>query len=531
MSTLATLNLAEQVYEIPTDRIIESSIPNYRRKRNSAKDAELTASVGRSGVQSPLAVRAVGDSDDYELIFGFRRLDAAKEAGLTVVPCVVRHLTDEQVHEARLVENAQRDDPDPLDQAEEYAGFLKRGIGAQAIAERLGQPVRYVLQRLALNELCSAGQKALEQGFISLDVAVLIARLPSERIQTEALRRVNADKGGYIDGVMLLDVAREEIELHVMLDLSEAPFKLDDAELVPEAGPCTTCKKRTGNQAELFADASKGDLCIDSACHRSKLDALHQLRVKQAKVEGVAVVPPKKAREIIESAYGFSNGALVRLDARVTVGTKEKSVQQLLGKELPPVTITQDPKTGLTVELVPRTALQVAQAKATKDAGKKPATAAAKEREQDRLDAEVRRRVMVDLVKGAESTECPSSHKRLVLRAAVQAVAADVRKAVANRRGCPLTLEQGAPTTKKGKGKRQEVLDPAARLNRLIEELDMHQADGLLLELLLHNSAPGKWSEAHEVYAEACAELGVDPKAIETKLKAEKKAKGAKVGK
>jgi hypothetical protein len=110
----------------------------------------------------------------------------------------------------------------------------------------------------------------------------------------------------------------------------------------------------------------------------------------------------------------------------------------------------------------------------------------------------------------------------------VHAVTPDVRKAVANRRGCPLTVEQGEPTAKKGKGKRQELLDPEERLNRLIAELDMHQADGLLLELLLHRAAPGKWSEAHPVYAEACAELGVVPAVIEATIKVEKKAKSGK---
>jgi ParB/RepB/Spo0J family partition protein len=532
----AALAVSETIYEVPIADVIPSHIANYRqRKGSNEKMNDLVASVAARGILQPLVLRRTSIGA-LELVFGYRRLEAARRVDLATVPCVIREYDDEAVHDARLIENDAREDPHPLDQAEAYAAALKRGHSPQAIAEKLGQSVRYVMQRLALNELCSAGQLALEQGYISLDVAVLIARLPGEKVQTDALKQVSAQETG--EGLTLVSDARERIEDYVMLDLAEAPFKLDDAELVPAAGPCTTCRKRTGNQTELFGDATSGDLCIDAPCHRSKLDAHYQLRVKQAKVEGVAVVPPKKAREVLDGAYGFGGGELVRLDASVSVGLRDKPVRSLLGKELPPVTIVQDPKTGLTVEMVPRSALKLAQAKAEKakpaaDAQKVDARAKA-EREAERLQAEVRRRVMLELIENTEGLFRPAVGElsdqdmalmRALCRAAVHSLPPDTRKSVANRRGCPLTVEQGAPTTKKGKGKHQEALDPEQRLGQLIPTLDASQLAGLLLELLIDRAAPGKWSEAHESYSEACAALGVDVPAHEAAVKLEAKEK------
>jgi ParB/RepB/Spo0J family partition protein len=533
--TAAALVVSETIYEVPLDAIVRGDIPNYRqRKGDEAKFDELVASVRSRGVLQPLVLRKRSD-DLLELVFGFRRYAAASKAGRTWVPCVIREYDDEALHDARLIENGARENPHPLDEAEEYAAALKRGHSAQAIAEKLGQSVRYVLQRLALNELCSAGQLALEQGYISLDVAVLIARLPGEKTQNAALDRVNCDRGGYTEGVMLLETARAEIESHVMLDLSDAPFRLDDAELVPAAGPCTTCRKRTGNQAELFGDASSGDLCIDAPCHRSKLDALHQLKVKQAKVEGVAVVPAKKAREVIDGAFGFALGELVRLDARVQVGKAEKEVRQVFGKELPPITIAQDPRSGLTVELVPRAALQAAVGKAEKAAPADPKKADGKgkaEREAERLQAEVRRRVLIDMVSTAESVSFNVVARQdvrdllgVLLQCAINTVHASARKAVADRRGCPRTVAEGEATAKRGKGKKQEQLLPEQRLLRLLPTLEPIQLTGLLLELLVSAGAPGKWSEPHESYANACTVLGVNTTAITAAVKAEAKEK------
>jgi ParB/RepB/Spo0J family partition protein len=533
--TAAAPKTLEHIVEVLIEDIAPSVIPNYRQRKGSQEKLdELVASIRKRGILSPLVLRrrSIGL---LELVFGHRRLKAAEKAGLTSVPCVIREYDDEAVLDARMIENAAREDVHPLDEAAEYAEALKRGHSAQAIAEKLGQSVRYVLQRLALNELCSAGQLALEQGYISLEVAVLIARLPGEKTQNAALDRVNCDRGGYTEGVMLLETARAEIESHVMLGLSDAPFRLDDAELVPAAGPCTTCRKRTGNQAELFGDATSGDLCIDAPCHRSKLDALHQLKVKQAKVEGVAVVPAKKAREVIDGAFGFAVGELVRLDARVQVGKAEKEVRQVFGKELPPVTIAQDPRSGLTVELVPRAALQAAVGKADKAAPADPKKVDAKakaEREAERLQAEVRRRALAEMVSTAESASYSLTGTKdgrellgVLVRCAINTVHPSVRKAIADRRGCPRTVAEGEATAKRGKGKQQEQLQPDVRLLRLLPTLEPLQLPGLLLELLVAAGAPGKWSEPHESYANACSVLGVDITAITAAVKAEAKEK------
>jgi hypothetical protein len=334
-----------------------------------------------------------------------------------------------------------------------------------------------------------------------------------------------------------------------MLELKNAPFKLDDAELVPEAGPCTTCTKRTGSQGALFQDCAP-DLCADPTCHRSKVDALYKLRVKQAVADGQEVLSKKASVEALKdgarSSYG--TGPYVRLDEKVYVEGKggrsaSKSLKSLFGKELPPVTLARDEETGAQVELVPRTAVAAVVAAAnpqTAKANTSRDTSSAKEREKERFQAEVRKRCLVALVEATEDLDLkPGTDDwlemlRVLVRCAINTARPDVRKAVANRRGCPLVVEEGEATSKRGKGKHQQVLAPDERLERLLPSLNSAQLTGLLLEILVGAGAPGKWAEAHSSYTNACEVLSVDVKAFEGNLKAEladkaeAKAKGAK---
>ncbi len=134
-------------------------------------------------------------------------------------------------------------------------------------------------------------RKLLADGVIQAGHAILIARLPPGQQKEVLASRLFArgeepsvrDVGAYIGE-------------HVLLDLSRAAFKRDDAELVPAAGPCTACAKRTGHQPELFADVCNGgkrDYCTDPPCFQGKLRALLERRraeLQQAGTEHLEVL-------------------------------------------------------------------------------------------------------------------------------------------------------------------------------------------------------------------------------------------------
>lgn len=477
----------------------------------------------------PLVLRPAPDGQGHELAIGARRREAAARAGLTTVPVFIREMDDEQVLVERTIENLQRVDPGPLDEAEGFAVLQRRGWSVAQLAAKVGQPSRYVLERLTLCNLSPEGRELLLKGKVLVGVAIEVAKL-APSLQKDALEEVGAHWSG---GLYTVAEAREAISKRVMLELGNAPFKLDDATLVPAAGPCTTCKKRTGGQADLFAEFAE-DLCTDSACHKGKLDALWQLRTKQAKAEGVEVLSKKAAAEALRStAVNYGTGPFVRLDEKVFAGgPKQKSLKSLFGKELPPITLARDEDSGVPVELVPRKAVELLLKTSPKDGHPKPATDAKAKaaREAERVQAEMRRRVLVDLVEGVEDhgTPQPNEEGLELLRVLVLGAAhslPDVAKTVANRRGCPLTVAEGAPTDKRGKGKRQQQLTPEQRVSGLVATLDHSQLTGLLFEMLITRGAPGKFSEAHDSYAKACEVLHINLKSIEKAVLAERLAK------
>jgi ParB/RepB/Spo0J family partition protein len=526
----AALAVSETVVDYPLAAILDPTIRNYRTNFRGIE--ELEASVRESGIRVPLVLRPSPLTPDaHELAIGARRREAARRAGLETVPVIIRELTDEDVHTERAIENLQRVDPDPVDEAEAFQRMTALGWSVAQVAAKIGKPPRYVLERLQLCNLCPEGREALERGSLLVGAAIEIAKL-APGLQAKALGEVDGSKA-WRGGLATAADARECIENRVMLRLAEAPFKLNDATLVPAVGPCTTCKKRTGGQAELFADFAE-DRCTDNVCHKSKLDALWQLRVKNAKADGVEVLSKKAATEALRStAASYGSGPFVRLDEEVWLGSnRKKSLKAAFGKELPPVTLARDESSGAPVELVPRKAVEKL-LNGHKPAGSPGPGAGADaktkaEREAERVKAEVNRRAMTAIVDAADAAtrkgKAPRALLRLAVRGALDSVWTDVTKKVADRRGLPLT-DEAQGTTRKGAKRQLERLTPAVRIERLLETLDEGALFALLLELAMGRSVPGKWSEGSDCYVDLCAELGVDTKALEKAVKAERKEK------
>src|SRR6476619_1398759 len=104
--------------------LVKPSATNPRKYFDEGKLAELAASIKAKGVIVPLVTRAV--NGHYEIVAGERRWRASKIAGLATVPVVVRELTDVQVLEIQLIENLQREDVHPLEEADGFARLLKQ---------------------------------------------------------------------------------------------------------------------------------------------------------------------------------------------------------------------------------------------------------------------------------------------------------------------------------------------------------------------------------------------------------------------
>jgi ParB family chromosome partitioning protein len=151
---------------------------------------ELAASIREHGILQPLVVSPAEDGN-YVLIAGERRLEAARKAGLQTVPVVIRHATDQQLLELALIENVQRADLNPLEEAEAFRHLIDEfGLSHEAVAARLGKSRVAVTNTLRLLEAAPAVKQALVDGKISEGHARALLALSSSRAQEAALQTV-----------------------------------------------------------------------------------------------------------------------------------------------------------------------------------------------------------------------------------------------------------------------------------------------------------------------------------------------------
>jgi transcriptional regulator len=187
----------------------------------------------------------------------------------------------------------------PLEEAQGFRALLNLDepkYSIEQISAKTGKSPAYVAARLRLTELVPAVVEAFYKDEIGVGHALLLAKLQPAQ-QEEALPHCfREDWGGTGKNRRILLPVRnlqQWIEQNVMLILKDAPFSTRDAQLVPAAGSCADCPKRTGQNKLLFSDLGKMDACSDPACYAAKLDA----HVKQT-----IAAKPKLVQ--ITTAYG-----------------------------------------------------------------------------------------------------------------------------------------------------------------------------------------------------------------------------------
>jgi len=283
---------ATEYRDLPLGVLIESTT-NPRRIFDETGLNELAASIRAHGVLEPLLVRPHNERT-FEIVFGARRYRASKIAEADSVPVRIKNLTDAQALEAQLIENLQRQDVHPLDEAQGFRALLnleEPKYSIEQISAKTGKSPAYVAQRLKLTDLTAPVVEAFAKGEIGVGHALLLAKLPADR-QEDALKacfREDWSNGDRKAKRILLPVRNLQvwIEQNVMLILKEAPFDKRDAELVPAAGSCVDCPKRTGHNKLLFADVRQ-DACADPACYQAKVDA-HVAKAIAAKPQLVQI--------------------------------------------------------------------------------------------------------------------------------------------------------------------------------------------------------------------------------------------------
>jgi len=156
------------VSQLPVDAILRN--PRQPRDQFDSKDmAELAASIREHGIIQPLIVSPEAGGT-YTLIAGERRLEAAKQAGLRTVPAILRQVSDRELLELALIENIQRAELNPLEEAEAYRQLTEDfGLSHEEVASRVGKSRPAVSNTLRLLQLSDTVKKALIEGYAHID--------------------------------------------------------------------------------------------------------------------------------------------------------------------------------------------------------------------------------------------------------------------------------------------------------------------------------------------------------------------------
>ncbi len=186
------MNLEERVLQVP----IEDIIPNRFQPRLTFDDRgleELASSIKQHGIIQPLVLRRVNDK--YEIIAGERRYKAATMAGLSTVPAIVSNIDDNQSAEVAIVENVQRRNLTPIEEARSYKNLLDKGYLTQSeLAKKMGISQSAIANKLRLLNLDEEVQQALLNNQISERHARSLLVLSNPEDQKKWLQKIIAER-------------------------------------------------------------------------------------------------------------------------------------------------------------------------------------------------------------------------------------------------------------------------------------------------------------------------------------------------
>lgn len=469
---------------------------------------ELTESVKEKGVLVPLLVRPV--NGHMEIIAGARRYRAAREARRRDIPVIVKDVSDDEALEIQVLENLQREDIHQLDEALGYKALLARpGYDVAAIAAKVSKDESYIYKRLKLADLIPSVQEAFLQDRITPGHALLIARLQpkdQEKAFEQCFRR-------YDNRLLETEDLKSWISWNVHLELAGVPFKLADADLVPEAGSCVECPKRTGFNTLLFADIDGKDSCTDGACYKKKVQAHINREIARQQEKG------KDLLKVSSDWSGKKDGPIGRNHYELVRGKEDKCEH---AQKAIVVSGKEDKGKILTVCAAPDCKIHKKQRQAS------PSNAidweAQHKREEERAEKERRIRMAVfeavlTLVQDPDR-DWTRDDWNLVARTLVGAMNAGELDILGRRR----SLKDAKATDKK--------------LQAQIPSMDYPELLPFIIECCLVPCVPVSWYSKPQrpaIFLETAARFGVDIKAIEKRiageLRQEKKPKDSKKSK
>ena len=294
---------------------------NPRKTFSDEAIRELSESIRHQGLLQPITVRPIADvvnqnnEQVYEIVCGARRYKAMLLIEAETVPSIIRDMTDAEALDAMIVENLQRKDVDPLEEAEAFRLLLDQGQSIADLALRFGKSERYVRDRCKLNDLVPELREAFHQNKLPLSGAIMLARLPQDKqvafaddndfaVDTEWESTQNVTINDVKDFI--------EYDLPSLNKVSFLSMPEEQWNIKKEPRLCSNCALNSSCQLSLFPELAESSVCGDPACHQRKREAFARWYMDHNK------------KDFIPAANGLLGIDLAPDDAMVVVMTDDK---------------------------------------------------------------------------------------------------------------------------------------------------------------------------------------------------------------
>lgn len=264
--------------------------PRKTFKEESIK--ELAESMEANGLLLPIIIRP-NFNNGYEIVAGERRYRAAKLLGWDTIPAIIKSVTDEEMLEIQVLENLQREDMSPLDEAAAFQTLLKKE-SIDWLSSKIHKSKKYILDRIKLNDLCLEAKLYLTKCWIPLGHAMALSKIKEEyqeKVMASCFHYTGFASQKEDNRVFYCTKNLNDFKVliySIFQDFKKAPFDLADENLIEGVPSCNDCEKRTCNQNLLFGDITSNDSCTDPICFKSKSDThianlLKELKEKHGK--------------------------------------------------------------------------------------------------------------------------------------------------------------------------------------------------------------------------------------------------------
>ena len=294
-----------EIVSLPINKVYLNK-DNPRKTYKKEDIPGLWETIKESGLIHPVTARPHPDNDGtYQIVVGERRYLAHKYGKATSIKAIVRELTDKECAEIMLVENAQREDVDAVEEAKAIASAISRGMSISEIAARLGKSKSWIAPRVVMANMSDEILELYRCNKLSSRHLHLLATVANSEKRQELANTVS------IEGMTPEELKSEICDLQRDVSSFEWPleFVFND-----DAGPivaCSECPDRTSMQHDLFEHESC-DKCINIECWRRKVKAFVGIKKKSLEIEGKKIVNERNANE---ARFGY--GAFTKNETEI----------------------------------------------------------------------------------------------------------------------------------------------------------------------------------------------------------------------